>query len=56
MMDDPGYAKRNYKKLGDYYDAGLIPGDNLILTFSRGDDINMGTIKSIIINEVLPRL
>lgn len=56
MMDDPDYAMRNYKKLINYYDAGLIPGDNLILTFSKGDDINMGTIKSVIMNEVLPRL
>ena len=50
------YARRNFRKLSDYYDVGIIPGDNLIITFSRGDDINMGMIKAVIINEVLPRL
>lgn len=56
MMDDLKYARRNFRKLSDYYDVGIIPGDNLIITFSRGDDINMGMIKAVIINEVLPRL
>ena len=56
MMDDPGYAKNNFDKLEDYYDADVTPGANLIITFSKGDDMNMGTIHAIIENEVIPRL
>ena len=56
MMDDPDYARRNIAKQEDYYKAGLIPGDNLILTFAKGDSINMGMIDAIILNEIIPRL
>lgn len=56
MMDDSKYAKRNFRKLNDYYDVEIIPGENLILTFSPGDNINMGVIKAVILNEVIPRL
>ena len=56
MMDDSVYAKRNLKKLSDYYDAGIIPGDNLITTFDKSDSINMAMIQAIINNEIIPRL
>ncbi|MBQ3292403.1 MAG: hypothetical protein IJH43_08520 [Mogibacterium sp.] len=56
MMDDVRYAKHNFKKLDDLYSAGIIPGDNLIVTFDKGDNINMSMIDAIIRNEVIPRL
>ena len=56
MMDDPGYARRNFRKLERYYDAGLVPGDNLILTFDRRGSINMGMIEAVVMHEVIPRL
>ena len=56
MMDNPRYARHNFEKLERYYGAGLIPGDNLILTFDRRGTINMGMIEAVIINEILPRL
>ena len=56
MMDDAKYAKRNFLKLDDYYDAGLIPGDNLILVFDSKGIMNVKVIESIIENEIIPRL
>ena len=56
MMDNPSYARHNYEKLERYYGAGLIPGDNLILTFDRRGTINMGMIEAVIVNEIIPRL
>ena len=43
MMDDPGYRARNKKKLKEYEEAGIVPWDNLIVTYDtiegglRGD-------------------
>ena len=56
MMSNAKYAKRNFIKLDDYYDIGLIPGDNLIVTFDSNGIMNMGLIEGIIKNEVIPRL
>ena len=56
MMSNTKYARRNYKKLDDYYDIGLVPGDNLILAFDSNGIMNMGVIEAIIKNEVIPRL
>ena len=56
MMDNPKYAKRNFIKLDDYYDIGLIPGDNLIVAFDSKGIMNAGTIEAIIKNEIIPRL
>ena len=55
-MDDPEYAERNFRKLRRYYDAGLIPGDNLILSFDRNGTIDMKYIEGIVENEEIPRL
>ena len=55
-MDDPEYAERNFRKMRRYYDAGLIPGDNLILSFDRNGTIDMKYIEGIVENEVIPRL
>lgn len=43
MMDDPIYKARNKKKLKEYEEAGIVPWDNLIVTYDtiegglRGD-------------------
>ena len=56
MMDVPSYARKNLIKLEEYYEIGLVPGDNLILTFDRRNDIDMALIDAIIKNELIPRL
>lgn len=56
MMDNPEYAERNLKKLNRYYNVGIVPGDNLILSFDRKGKIDMKYIEGIIMNEVIPRL
>ena len=33
MMDDPGYRKGNEQRLKDYEEAGIVPWDNLIVTY-----------------------
>ena len=56
MMDNTKYAKRNIIKLDDYYDIGLIPGDNLIVVFDAKGIMNAAVIEGIIKNEIIPRL
>jgi len=56
MMDNENYARRNFSKLNEYYDAGLIPGDNLIVAFDSQGIMNAGVIEAIIENEIIPRL
>lgn len=56
MMDNAKYAKRNIIKLDDYYDIGLIPGDNLIVVFDSKGIMNAAVIEAIIKNEIIPRL
>jgi hypothetical protein len=56
MMDNAKYAKRNIIKLADYYDIGLIPGDNLIVVFDSKGIMNAAVIEAIIKNEIIPRL
>lgn len=48
-MDDPSYVSDNAGKLIDYQNNGLIPGDNLILTFeSLTTPLNIKTIQEVI--------
>ena len=56
MMDKPEYATRNYRKLRTYYELGIVPGNNLILTFDYDGSINMEIIESVIRAEIIPRL
>ena len=56
MMDDPMYAARNKQKINDYFDAGLILGKDVILTFDRNGSINVELIDTIIQSEIIPRL
>lgn len=56
MMDNEKYARRNLSKLSDYYNIGLIPGENLIVAFDSNGIMNAGMIDAIIVNEIIPRL
>ena len=56
LLDRPDYARRNYDKLKRYYNAGLVPGDNLILSFEKHGKISIKQIDAIIEYEVVPRL
>lgn len=56
MMDNEKYAKKNFLKLDDYYDVGLIPGENLIVAFNGNGIMNVKVIEGIIENEIIPRL
>ncbi|MBQ9016295.1 MAG: hypothetical protein IJ109_09310 [Firmicutes bacterium] len=56
MMDDPEYAQRNFRKLASYYSIGLIPGDNLLLTFDRNGTLDLQVIQAMIQYQIIPRL
>ena len=56
MMSDPVYARRNFNKLREYHDFGLVPGDNLIVAFDSCGIMNAGVIEGLINNEIIPRL
>lgn len=56
MMNNTNYSKKNFLKLDDYYNIGLIPGDNLIVVFDSNGIMNMGMIDAIVRNEIIPRL
>ena len=56
MMKNPKYAKKNFIKLDDYFDIGLVPGENLIVVFDSKGIMNAGAIEAIINIEVIPRL
>lgn len=56
MMDNEKYAKKNIRKLDEYYDAGLIPGENLIVVFNGNGIVSAGMIEAIIKNDIIPRL
>ena len=56
MMDRPDYADYNFNKLRRNYSAGLVPGDNVILSFDRQGTIDMKYIEGIIMDQVIPRL
>ena len=56
MLDNSEYARSNYDNLKLYYYAGIVPGDNLILSFEKNGSIDMGAIDAIIEHEVLPRI
>lgn len=56
MMDDPYYRTRHKKKIDLMERAGIVPWKNLIITYDNDGVINVPMIKSIIENEVLPRL
>ena len=56
MMNDPFYCARHKEKMLRMEDAGIVPWKNLIVTYDVDDSINIMMIKSIIENEIIPRL
>ena len=56
MMDDPFYQARHKRKMETLERAGIVPWKNLIITYDNDDTINVPLIKSIIENDVIPRL
>ena len=56
MMDVPGYADRHERKMKIFESVGIVPWKNLIITYDIDGVINIPLIKSIIENDVIPRL
>ena len=49
MINDDGYAKKNWKKISDYEDIGLYPGKNLLITMEgEKKAINIERIRKMI--------
>ncbi|MBR0308900.1 MAG: hypothetical protein IJH92_08415 [Mogibacterium sp.] len=56
MMDLPRYADRHRRKMSVFESLGIFPWKNLIVTYDIDGTINIPMIKSIIENEVIPRM
>lgn len=56
MMNDPVYCARHKRKMDLMEKGGIVPWRNLIVTYDIDDYINIPMIKSIIENDVIPRL
>ena len=56
MMRDPTYHARHKRKMEIMERGGIVPWENLIVTYDVDDYINIPMIKSIIENDVIPRL
>ena len=56
MMDIPVYKNKHEHKMKTFEGIGIVPWKNLIVTYDVDEVINVPLIKSIIENEVLPRL
>lgn len=47
MMDDPKYRKRNTERISDYEKVGIVPWDNLIITYDRDGSIDLSLAEAI---------
>ena len=56
MMNDSAYRARHKRKMELMEKCGIVPWENLIVTYDIDDYINIPMIKSIIENDVIPRL
>ena len=56
QMDKPRYEQRHNRKMTIYRSVNIVPWDNLIVTYEYENVINMGIVKAIIENVVIPRL
>ena len=56
QMDIPKYERRHNRKMTIYRSVNIVPWDNLIVTYEYENVINMGVVKAIIENVVIPRL
>ena len=48
MMDDPAYLNRYHEKIGLYEFGGIVPWDNLILTYDNDGNIDLSYIEAIV--------
>ena len=55
-MSNAVYEQRHQKKLMEYRRVGIVPWDNLIVTYEKDGMINMAMVDALIKNEVIPRL
>ena len=46
-MDDPDYRKRNAEKLAAYEENGIVPWDNLIITYDSDGSIDLSLAEAI---------
>jgi len=56
FMNDYQYEQRHQAKLMDYRWAGIVPWDNLIVTYENEGQLNMAMVDAIIKNEIIPCL
>lgn len=56
MMDLDHYRNRHARKMKIYEANGIVPWRNLIVTYDSDGSVNVPLIKSIIEDEVIPRL
>lgn len=56
MMNVQGYVDGYYRKINAFRGAGIVPWRNLIITYDIDNVINIPMIKSIIENELIPRM
>ena len=56
MMDDPDYVSGHRRKMRSFESIVIVPWKNLIITYDVDGAINIPMIKSIIENDVIPRL
>ena len=47
MMDDPDYRKKNAEKLAAYEENGIVPWDNLIITYDSDGSIDLSLAEAI---------
>ncbi len=49
MMDDPIYATKAIKKIDDYINSGILPGDRLFLTYETSEyPVQMDSLEKIV--------
>ena len=48
MMEDPAYRRNNREKLGWYESSGIVPWDNLIVTYDKDGAIDLKYIEAIV--------
>ena len=48
MMDLPNYRKKNAEKLAAYEELGIVPWDNLIVTYDKDGSIDLRMAEAII--------
>lgn len=56
MMDNIQYVGQHKWKMNVYQENGILPWENLIVTYDKGNNINMAVIDSVIRNQIIPRL